>query len=759
MYNGIGLQTPRGSGTNGYIQNNKFFVKPKTSRVSDNTRGFDSDQGTAGVTRKPNKGILDHDRKRQIQLKLIILEEKLIDQGYTEAEIAEKLEDARNNLEASANADDESDVNGKNKISETQTHQIAARKEKQMETLKAALGIVSASEVDETNALQNDDGSIIYGKNGSNAEGKHQLKEHTFLDRDFSWKKQTVEDQKDENADKKAVKDSRRPKKDGKYRKYKDDSSNSDSSTDEDKGDRKKHHKGKKESSGDSDSNDSDSDDSDSYTERKVKATRKHKISKQRKKHEVEDSDESASASDDSIAVRKSDNKHKKSGKRHDLDDDSDLHKGFSKQKPSKLRKPHESKGEYDADSEEKEYGSRLEKKQVRSGADCEEEKKYGGIVEKQRHGRHDSSDDDSGRDYGKRVSRQDRYVGGGSYSSSNDSGSNSDSDRSPSYHRNERRKSAHREANHGRDGDDRIGRKHKGDADGHGQRKNGGDVDYHGQKKHVRGDGRKHRKDEDNQGERQQLKDDENLGEGKHSKNEGRRGERKYPMDEDNRGERKLVREENIHVERKHTREEDIREERKRARREEDILEERNRARREEDIRGERKHTREEDIHGEEKHTRGEDIRGERKHTREEDNRGERKPARDEDMRLERKPVRDEEPNHEERKRVRDEDIRLERKPARDEEPNREERKRRVRDEYNRGERDHRRNEDDFRFGSGEHDEERHPRRKDEEERGDKGYARDRHRDYAKRSKYNDFVSSERKRHESKHDEVRSRR
>lgn len=106
MYNGIGLQTPRGSGTNGYIQSNKFFVKPKTTKVAENTRGFEADQGTAGVTRKPNKEILEHDRKRQIQLKLVILEDKLIDQGYTDAEIAEKLEEARKKLEAEAAAEE-----------------------------------------------------------------------------------------------------------------------------------------------------------------------------------------------------------------------------------------------------------------------------------------------------------------------------------------------------------------------------------------------------------------------------------------------------------------------------------------------------------------------------------------------------------------------------------------------------------------------------------------------------------------------------
>ena len=106
MYNGIGLQTPRGSGTNGYIQGNKFFVKAKTNKIAENTKGFEADQGTAGVTRKPNKEILEHDRKRQIQLKLVILEDKLIDQGYTDSEIADKLDEARKNLEAAAEETD-----------------------------------------------------------------------------------------------------------------------------------------------------------------------------------------------------------------------------------------------------------------------------------------------------------------------------------------------------------------------------------------------------------------------------------------------------------------------------------------------------------------------------------------------------------------------------------------------------------------------------------------------------------------------------
>ncbi|XP_004497403.1 uncharacterized protein [Cicer arietinum] len=100
MYKGIGLQsqTPRGSGSNGYLQSNKF--KPKTWKVAENVKD------TVGVTRNANKEIIEHNRKRQIQLKLFILEDKLIDQGYTDSEIAHKLQESRIILEAAADQND-----------------------------------------------------------------------------------------------------------------------------------------------------------------------------------------------------------------------------------------------------------------------------------------------------------------------------------------------------------------------------------------------------------------------------------------------------------------------------------------------------------------------------------------------------------------------------------------------------------------------------------------------------------------------------
>jgi serine/arginine repetitive matrix protein 2 len=108
MYNGIGLQTARGSGTNGYVQTNKFFIRPRTGGPP--KAPFPSyDDGGAGAgglggMRKPNKEILEHDRKRQVELRLVLLRDTLEDQGYTEGEIEDRVEEARREAEIEAAA-------------------------------------------------------------------------------------------------------------------------------------------------------------------------------------------------------------------------------------------------------------------------------------------------------------------------------------------------------------------------------------------------------------------------------------------------------------------------------------------------------------------------------------------------------------------------------------------------------------------------------------------------------------------------------
>ena len=80
MYNGIGLTTPRGSGTNGYVIRNLSFVRNQKERV-----GYQNEVDLAKfeqtMTKKPNKDILEHERKRQVEVECTKLQDTLEEQG------------------------------------------------------------------------------------------------------------------------------------------------------------------------------------------------------------------------------------------------------------------------------------------------------------------------------------------------------------------------------------------------------------------------------------------------------------------------------------------------------------------------------------------------------------------------------------------------------------------------------------------------------------------------------------------------------
>ena len=81
MYNGIGLQTARGSGTNGYIQRNLSSIKKSRQRVDYKTEE-DIQKFEASINRPPNEELLEHQRKRTIEVKCLELEERLEEKGY-----------------------------------------------------------------------------------------------------------------------------------------------------------------------------------------------------------------------------------------------------------------------------------------------------------------------------------------------------------------------------------------------------------------------------------------------------------------------------------------------------------------------------------------------------------------------------------------------------------------------------------------------------------------------------------------------------
>uniref|UniRef100_A0A672UUY4 CWF21 domain-containing protein n=1 Tax=Strigops habroptila TaxID=2489341 RepID=A0A672UUY4_STRHB len=138
MYNGIGLPTPRGSGTNGYVQRNLSALRHKKGGGGEPPPGEEELRRLeAGLAKRPNPDILDHQRKRKVELKCLELSELMEEQGYAEGEIQEKVATFRMMLL-------EKDValgEPEQKPTVTETHQLAEANEKKNERLRAAFGI------------------------------------------------------------------------------------------------------------------------------------------------------------------------------------------------------------------------------------------------------------------------------------------------------------------------------------------------------------------------------------------------------------------------------------------------------------------------------------------------------------------------------------------------------------------------------------------------------------------------------------------
>ncbi|ORX78080.1 cwf21-domain-containing protein, partial [Basidiobolus meristosporus CBS 931.73] len=134
MYNGIGLSTPRGSGTNGFVVRNLSALRDRKEPFSK----FDSQRDYKPSTRKPDQGILEHDRKRQIELKCFTLQTELEDEGLPEDEIEKKVSELRESLLLELTNTNERDAK---ELKVHDTHQLAQAKEIENAKMMQALGI------------------------------------------------------------------------------------------------------------------------------------------------------------------------------------------------------------------------------------------------------------------------------------------------------------------------------------------------------------------------------------------------------------------------------------------------------------------------------------------------------------------------------------------------------------------------------------------------------------------------------------------
>ncbi|KAL9089792.1 MAG: hypothetical protein Q9165_005586 [Trypethelium subeluteriae] len=140
MTSNVGLSTPRGSGTSGYVQKNYAHLKPR-----DTASPYPKDFSTLRhKQRQPDAEILEHDRRRAIEVQVFELRDRLEDEGVDEDEIEMQTGALRTKLEEEGEkgrgkgAKAAADAKG---LKSHQVHELAKAKIEESEKLRKALGI------------------------------------------------------------------------------------------------------------------------------------------------------------------------------------------------------------------------------------------------------------------------------------------------------------------------------------------------------------------------------------------------------------------------------------------------------------------------------------------------------------------------------------------------------------------------------------------------------------------------------------------
>ncbi|KAI9822258.1 MAG: RNA-splicing factor [Thelocarpon impressellum] len=133
MSSNVGLTTPRGSGTSGYVQRNLSNLRPR-----DNAAPYPRDlDGVRHRQRQPDKDILEHDRKRAVEVKVFELQDRLEDEGVDEDEIETQTSALRKKLLE----DGKGGATNARDLKPHQVHELAKAKIEESEKLRRALGI------------------------------------------------------------------------------------------------------------------------------------------------------------------------------------------------------------------------------------------------------------------------------------------------------------------------------------------------------------------------------------------------------------------------------------------------------------------------------------------------------------------------------------------------------------------------------------------------------------------------------------------
>ncbi|KAJ8118804.1 hypothetical protein OPT61_g279 [Boeremia exigua] len=136
MADNVGLSTPRGSGTSGYVQKNRSLLRPR-DKVAPYQKDLDHARHRP---RQPDAEILEHEAKRDIEVKVFELRDKLEEEGVDEDEIDDQCEALRRKLDQERKDGRDLGPNAK-RLKSHQVHDLAKAKAEESDRMRKALGI------------------------------------------------------------------------------------------------------------------------------------------------------------------------------------------------------------------------------------------------------------------------------------------------------------------------------------------------------------------------------------------------------------------------------------------------------------------------------------------------------------------------------------------------------------------------------------------------------------------------------------------
>lgn len=134
MSSNVGLVTPRGSGTSGYVQRNLSHLRPR-----DQTAPYNIDDRKYRA-RHADPEILEHERKRKIEVVVFELRDKLEEEGVDEDDIDDQCDALRRKLDKESEDAKGKDTDARG-LKSHQVHDLAKAKIEETEKMRRALGI------------------------------------------------------------------------------------------------------------------------------------------------------------------------------------------------------------------------------------------------------------------------------------------------------------------------------------------------------------------------------------------------------------------------------------------------------------------------------------------------------------------------------------------------------------------------------------------------------------------------------------------